>query len=221
MANLQATQTQVVILLGPPGAGKGSQATLIQEKKELAHISTGDLLRENIKQGTKLGKQAKIYMDAGRLVPDDLIFDMLFARVEKPDCKKGYILDGFPRNITQAEVLQKKLSDKHDLIAINLAVPDSILVERITKRLICKSCQTPYHIVYSPPKTSGTCDRCDGQLYQRSDDTKEVIQNRLKVYHEQTAPLIDYYGKQKTLQTIDSNQSKEAITLEILKILRS
>nr|NGX27444.1 adenylate kinase [Chlamydiota bacterium] len=120
MANLQATQTQVVILLGPPGAGKGSQATLIQEKKELAHISTGDLLRENIKQGTKLGKQAKVYMDAGRLVPDDLIFDMLFARVEKPDCKKGYILDGFPRNITQAEVLQKKLSDKHDLIAINL-----------------------------------------------------------------------------------------------------
>ncbi len=219
MTNLQATQTQVVILLGPPGAGKGSQATLIQEKKDLAHISTGDLLRENIKQGTDLGKKAKVNMDAGYLVPDDLIFDMLFARVAKPDCKKGYLLDGFPRNIPQAEVLQKRLSDKHDVVAINLDVPDSVLIERITKRQICKSCQTPYNLVYSPPKFAGICDQCGGELYQRSDDTKEVLENRLKVYRKQTAPLINYYQKQKALQTVDSNQSKEAITQEILKIL--
>lgn len=219
MANLQATQTQVVILLGPPGAGKGSQATVIKEKAEIAHISTGDLLRENIKKGTDLGKKAKTYMDEGRLVPDDLIFAMLFDRVKQPDCKKGYILDGFPRNIPQAEELQKRISDKSDIIAINLDVPDTEIVERITNRLICRDCQTPYHRTFSPPKVEGKCDRCQGELYQRSDDTVEIVKNRLKVYHEQTEPLIDFYGKQKHLRTISSLKSKEEITGEILKIL--
>ncbi|MDN3505745.1 MAG: adenylate kinase [Simkaniaceae bacterium] len=218
MANLQATQTQVVILLGPPGAGKGSQATYIKEKMELAHISTGDLLRENIKAGTDLGKKAKSFMDDGKLVPDNLIFDMLFARVEKADCKKGYILDGFPRNIAQAEELQKRLSD-NDVMALNLATSDSAIVERITKREICKSCQTPYHQEFSPSKVQGKCDQCDGELYQRSDDTKEVVENRLKIYHEQTAPLVDFYNKQKVLKTIDSNKSKEEVTAQILKAL--
>lgn len=217
MANLQATETQVVILLGPPGAGKGSQATLIQEKVEIAHISTGDLLRENIKNGTNLGAKAKGYMDAGKLVPDDLIFDMLFDRVEKPDCKKGYLLDGFPRNIAQARALQEKLTDSHEIVAINLSIPDSEIVDRITKRVVCKECQTPYHLVYSPPKSEGKCDHCEGVLYQRSDDTKEVVENRLKVYHKETAPLIDYYGEQKKLHTVDSNQSKELVLSDVLK----
>lgn len=220
MANLQATQTQVLILLGPPGAGKGSQATLIKEKMEIAHISTGDLLRENIKDGTELGKKAKGYMDAGQLVPDDLIFDMLFARVEKPDCKNGYILDGFPRNIPQAEELQKRLTDAK-VTAISLKIPDSEIVDRITKRQICKSCQTPYHLVHSRPKADGICDKCGGSLYQRSDDTKEVVEERLKVYHDQTAPLIEYYGKQNALHSVDSTTSKEAVLLQILKILSS
>jgi len=219
MANLQATQTQVVILLGPPGAGKGSQATLIKEELEMAHISTGDLLRENIKQGTDLGKQAKSFMDEGKLGPDHLIFDMLFARVEKPDCKKGYILDGFPRNIAQAEELQKRLRS-HDVMALNLSVPDSAIIERITKREICKTCQTPYHQDFSPSKVKGKCDLCEGELYQRSDDTKEVVEIRLKVYHEQTAPLIEFYEKKGALQTVDSNRSKDAITEEILEKLQ-
>lgn len=219
MANLQATQTQVVILLGPPGAGKGSQAVCIQEKINMPHISTGDLLRENIKKRTQLGEKAKKYMDEGQLVPDELIFDMLFTRVEQPDCQKGYILDGFPRNITQAKALQKKLSDQHDVIAINLDVPDKEIVDRITKRQICKSCQTPYHLVFSPPKIPGKCDRCSGELYHRSDDTKEIIEKRLKVYHEQTAPLIDFYKSNRTLHVVTPQKSKEEVTKEILKIL--
>lgn len=218
MANLQATQTQVVILLGPPGAGKGSQATLMKEKLEIAHISTGDLLRENIKQDTDLGKKAKTYMDAGQLVPDDLIFDMLFARVEKSDCQKGYILDGFPRNIPQAQELQKRLSDTQ-VTAISLSIPDTEIVDRITKRQICKTCQTPYHLIHSRPQKDGICDKCGGALYQRSDDTKEVVEERLKVYHEQTAPLIEYYGKQNALHTVDSTTTKEAVLQQILNAL--
>lgn len=220
MANLQATQTQVVILLGPPGAGKGSQAALIKEKIELAHISTGELLRENTKNKTDLGLKAKSYMEAGLLVPDDLIFAMLFARVGHDDCKKGYILDGFPRNIEQAKTFQKRLSDQHKVIAINLSVPDSAIVERITKRQICKKCQTPYHLIYALPKTAGKCDRCEGELYRRSDDTKEVVEKRLSIYHEKTAPLIDYYDKQKVLYTVDANTAKGKILTQILKILR-
>jgi adenylate kinase len=220
MTNLQATAADVLILLGPPGAGKGSQAALIKEKVELAHISTGDLLRENIKQGTDLGKKAKGYMDEGQLVPDDLIFDMLFTRVKQPDCTKGYILDGFPRNLAQAHVLQKRLAEEgHHITAINLAVQDHELIERITKRQICKTCQTPYHLVYSAPKQSGVCDRCQGELYQRSDDTREVVEKRLKVYHEQTAPLIEFYAKQNALHNIASNSTKEAVFTEILKVL--
>jgi len=218
MASLQATQTQVVILLGPPGAGKGSQASLIKEKMDIAHISTGDLLRENIKQGTELGHKAKSYMDAGKLVPDELIFDMLFARVAQPDCQKGYILDGFPRNIPQAETLQKRLADAQ-ITAISLSIPDAEIVDRIVQRQICKSCQTPYHLINSRPKQEGICDKCGGSLYQRSDDTKEVVEERLKVYHEQTAPLIDFYSKQNALHTVDSTAPKEAVLNQILNHL--
>lgn len=218
MASLQAAQTQVLILLGPPGAGKGSQASLIKEKMEIAHISTGDLLRENIKQGTDLGQKAKTFMDAGQLVPDELIFDMLFARVEQPDCQKGYILDGFPRNLSQAEALQRRLNETQ-VTAISLSIPDSEIVDRITKRQICKSCQTPYHLINSRPQKEGVCDKCGGALYQRSDDTKEVVEERLRVYHAQTAPLIEYYGKQKTLHTVDSTAPKETVMKQILNVL--
>lgn len=211
-------ETHVIILLGPPGAGKGSQATLIKERVGFAHISTGDLLRENIKDGTSLGKKAKGYMDEGKLVPDELIFDMLFDRVKQTDCKKGYILDGFPRNIPQARVLKQKLEGQ-PVTAIYFSLPDSVIVERIAKRIICKSCQRPYHLFYSPPKAAGKCDACGSELYQRSDDTKEVVEKRLKVYHEQTAPLIDYFQNQQTLHEIDSSQSKEAIVSEILNLL--
>lgn len=219
MTTLQATENKVVILLGPPGAGKGSQALLIKEKMKIAHISTGDLLRENIKNQTELGKKAKVFMDAGQLVPDDLIFDMLFKRIESTDCKHGYLLDGFPRTLAQAETFQKKLPKSSRILAINLAVDDPILIERICERYICEKCQAPYHMRFSPSKVAGKCDQCSGNLYQRSDDKRDVVEQRLKVYHEQTAPLIDYYAKQKTLHRINSNASKDAILLQILQIL--
>ncbi len=221
MAQLKAKQTQVIILLGPPGAGKGSQAALIKKKMSVAHISTGDLLRENIKRGTALGQKVKSFMNAGQLVPDELILDMLFARVEESDCQKGYILDGFPRNISQAIALQKRLSKGYQVVALNLKVSDDKIVDRITQRVICKSCQAPYHLAYSPPKTEGKCDQCEGSLYQRSDDTKEVVEKRLTVYHEQTAPLIDYYKEKSTLHQIDSTASKEAVLLAILRIIKN
>lgn len=219
MANLQATQTQVVILLGPPGAGKGSAATLLKDKMELAHISTGDLLRQNIKNGTQLGEKAKSYMDAGDLVPDELIFSMLFERVDAPDCEKGYLLDGFPRTIEQAETLQKRLAGRAQVKAVSLEVPDSALVERITKRQVCRDCQTPYHLTFSPPKTKGKCDRCPGELYQRSDDTETVVKSRLKIYHEKTAPLIDYYREQKALQTVDASLPPNEVLSQITALL--
>lgn len=218
MSGLQATQTQVVILLGPPGAGKGSQAALIQENQKIAHISTGDLLRQRIKEGTTLGKKAGRYIDEGLLVPDELIFDMLFERTAQEDCKAGYMLDGFPRNLAQAEELQKHLKDCK-VVAINLYVDDDTIIERITKRQICKTCQTPYHLVYSPSKMPGICDKCGGELYQRTDDTEEVVENRLKVYREKTAPLIEFYKEKGVLHEINSTRSKEAILLDILRIL--
>lgn len=220
MTGLQATQTQVIILLGPPGAGKGSQAALIQEKQQIAHISTGDLLRSSIKEGTDLGMKAKTYMNKGELVPDDLIFDMLFERTSREDCTNGYMLDGFPRNLQQAEELQKRLKG-HNVIAINLHVPDDAIVERITQRQICTSCQAPFHLVYSPPSTPGVCDRCSGQLYQRDDDKQEIVESRLKVYHEKTEPLIAYYKKQNVLHDVDSSRSKETILEDIMKLLKT
>lgn len=219
MTNLQATQTQVVILLGPPGAGKGSQAAFLKETLHVPHISTGDLLRNHIKNQTELGKKAKSYIDAGKLGPDELIFSMLFERVAAPDCEKGYILDGFPRNLEQAKTFQKQLSDEVNVVAINLAVPDSILIDRIVNRQICQECQTPYHLTFSPPKVNGVCDVCQGKLYHRSDDTKEIVQNRLKVYHEQTAPLIDYYAKQEKLHIIDGNKPKEQVVAQLTQLL--
>lgn len=212
--------TRVLIMLGPPGAGKGTQATIIRETLKIPHISTGDLLRENKKQGTPLGGKAQAYMDKGQLVPDDLILDMLFARVAQEDCKKGYILDGFPRTLAQAKAYDERLGKSSKVIAINLDIADEEIVERLTNRVVCSKCSTPYHLLHFPPKKKMTCDGCESKLVQRVDDKEDVVRNRLDVYHQQTEPLISYYANQKALQTVVCNQSKNKITKEILSILR-
>lgn len=212
---LQTIQMQVIILLGPPGAGKGSQALRIREKLGIAHISTGELLRNHIGAESALGRRAKEYIEMGQLVPDSLIFDMLFTRIAEPDCQQGYLLDGFPRNLAQAQELQERLKG-HPAVAINLRLDDSTIVERITKRLICKGCQTPHHLIYSPPKTAGKCDKCGQALYQRSDDTREVVEARLKVYREETAPLSVYYRELGAFHEIDGARSQREVFQDIM-----
>jgi adenylate kinase len=209
----------VLILLGPPGAGKGTQATLLHDRLHIPHISTGDLLRDHVKRGTPLGIKAKSFMEKGQLVPDQLIFDMLFDRVAQKDCSHGYILDGFPRTLTQAEALQRHLHNQTKPIVINLSLSDAIIIERLSKRVVCESCGTPYHLIFSPPKVAGTCDRCHGNVVHRNDDNEEVIKKRLKVYHEQTSPLIAFYSKSKLLHTVDCSQSKEEISSQVVGLL--
>lgn len=219
MQHTQATNTKVIILLGPPGAGKGSQAALLRRHANVAHLSTGDLLRGNIKESTPLGIEAKAYMDAGKLVPDNLIFEMLFARWKQQGDSNGFILDGFPRNLSQAQALKKKLNNAYDVIAINLCIEDKAIIERITKRQICGDCQAPYHPDFSPSKFEGLCDQCAGELYQRSDDTEEVVKTRLAIYHEETRPLITFYEEEGLLHQIDARADKEAILQEILSLI--
>lgn len=223
---LHQTKPLVLILLGPPGSGKGSQALLIKEKTGLAHISTGDILRENIKQNTALGKKAKIFIDEGKLVPDDLILTMLFDRVAQPDCKNGYILDGFPRTHRQAEELsnhlKKEKKDHHkeyQVLVINLKISDEQILERLTQRVVCEKCQTPYHLKSSPPKKPGVCDRCGGKLIHRSDDSEEVVRKRLAVYHSQTSPLIEHYGKIGILHNLQADQPKETVLKAIMALI--
>lgn len=218
------SKTLVIVLLGPPGAGKGSQAALIREKlqhdgKHVGHISTGDLLRDHIKRGTEIGQQVKSLIDAGQLVPDPLMLEMLFQRVKEPDCKEGYILDGFPRTIAQAESFHHRLGKQSKLVAINLEISDQKIIERLSKRVICEKCQTPFHLVFSPPKKEGVCDKCGGKLYHRTDDNEEVVKKRLEVYHKQTKPLVDYFKKLGVLHSIDATASKEAILAKLLTIL--
>ena len=183
-----------LVMLGAPGAGKGTQANMIAEKYGIPHISTGDIFRANIKEGTDLGKEAKSYMDKGELVPDELTVRLLLDRVSKDDCKDGYVLDGFPRTIPQAEVLEKELEKNGDRIdkAVNVDVPDENIVNRMSGRRACLKCGATYHIVHIPPRKEGICDNCGSELVQRDDDKEETVKNRLKVYHEQTAPLIEF-----------------------------
>ncbi len=210
----------IVILLGPPGAGKGTQAKLTEAKLHLPHISTGDLLRDHVRRDTELGKQAHGYMSKGYLVPDTLILDMLFERVSQKDCAQGYILDGFPRTIRQADALQLRLQGLLAPVVINLNLSDSIIIERLTKRVVCEKCGTPYHLLYSPPKVQDKCDRCGGHLIHRPDDTETVVIKRLTVYHEQTAPLIEYYTKQGLLHTVDCSVDKDKVFEQILAVVK-
>ena len=212
-----------IIMLGAPGAGKGTQAKMIAEKFNIPHISTGDIFRANIKNGTELGKKAKEYMDKGQLVPDELTVEILLDRVAADDCKNGYVLDGFPRTIPQADVLDKeltKLGDKVDF-AINVDVPDENIVRRMSGRRACLKCGATYHIEHIPPKQEGICDKCGSELVQRDDDKPETVQNRLSIYHEQTQPLIDYYNKKNILKSVDGTKDMQEVFSDIVNILNA
>ena len=210
-----------IIMLGAPGAGKGTHAKKITEKFGIPAISTGDIFRENIKNGTELGKKAKEYMDAGNLVPDELVCDLVVDRLKQDDCKNGYILDGFPRTIPQAEALTAALAKNDDAIdyALEIFIEDQAIIDRMSGRRVCKSCGATYHVVNIPPKIEGVCDECDGELIVRDDDKPETVKKRLDVYHEQTAPLIDYYKKQGILKVIDGSKGLDTCFEEICGIL--
>lgn len=212
-----------IIMLGAPGAGKGTQAQMIAEKFNIPHISTGDIFRANLKNGTELGKKAKEYMDKGLLVPDELTVELLLDRLTNDDCKNGYVLDGFPRTIPQADVLDSeltKLGDKVDY-AINVDVPDENIVRRMSGRRACLKCGATYHIEHIPPVKEGICDKCGSELVQREDDKPETVQNRLSVYHEQTQPLIDYYEKKNILKTVDGTKDMQDVFNSIVDILNA
>ncbi len=210
-----------IIMLGAPGAGKGTQAKQIADHYSVPHISTGDIFRANIKEGTELGKKAKEYMDKGALVPDELTCDLVMDRISKDDCKNGFVLDGFPRTIPQAEALEKALLEagqKMDF-AIDVDVPDDDIVGRMSGRRACLNCGATYHIVSIPPKTEGVCDRCGEKLVQREDDKEETVKNRLSVYHEQTQPLIQFYQERDILRTVDGTRPMDEVFSAIQAIL--
>lgn len=210
-----------IIMLGAPGAGKGTQAKKIADKYGIPHISTGDIFRANIKNGTDLGKKAKTYMDQGLLVPDELVVDLVVDRVKQEDCKNGYVLDGFPRTIPQAEALDaalSKLGEKMDY-AINVEVPDENIVARMSGRRACVACGATYHLVHIPTKVEGICDVCGEKLILREDDKPETVQKRLNVYHEQTQPLIDYYTEQGILVEVDGTLDMAEVFAAIVKVL--
>ena len=210
-----------IIMLGAPGAGKGTQAKMIASKYGIPHISTGDIFRANIKNGTELGMEAKSYMDKGQLVPDELTVKILLDRVAQDDCKNGYVLDGFPRTIPQAEVLESELNKLNDKIdyAINVDVPDENIVNRMSGRRACVSCGATYHIVYNAPKTEGKCDACNADLILRDDDKPETVLNRLDIYHKQTQPLIDFYNQRNVLKEVDGTVDLNEVFASITKIL--
>ena len=210
-----------MIMLGAPGAGKGTQAKKIAEKYGIPHISTGDIFRANIKNGTELGNKAKSYMEKGLLVPDELTCDLVVDRIAQEDCKNGYVLDGFPRTIPQAEALKAALGKMGTTIdyAINVEVPDENIVKRMGGRRACLACGCTYHVVYNAPKVEDVCDVCGAKLVLRDDDKPETVKKRLDVYHEQTQPLIDFYDKEGVLVEVDGTQNLEDVFQAITKIL--
>ncbi|MCI8824812.1 MAG: adenylate kinase [Lachnospiraceae bacterium] len=212
-----------IIMLGAPGAGKGTQAKMLADKYDIPHISTGDIFRANIKNGTELGTKAKEYMDKGLLVPDELTCDLVVDRIKQDDCAKGYILDGFPRTIPQAECLDNALSAMNDKIdyAVNVDVPDENIIKRMSGRRACVGCGATYHIVYNPTKEEGICDRCGKELILRDDDKPETVENRLNVYHEQTQPLIDYYNNKGVLQEVDGTKDMQEVFDAIVAVLEA
>ncbi|EEG56942.1 adenylate kinase [[Clostridium] asparagiforme DSM 15981] len=217
----KGTISMKIIMLGAPGAGKGTQAKKIAAKYQIPHVSTGDIFRANIKNGTELGMKAKSYMDAGGLVPDEITIGMLLDRIHEADCENGYVLDGFPRTIPQAESLTQALAGMDEKIdyAVNVDVPDENIISRMSGRRACLNCGATYHIVYNPPKQEGVCDVCGDKLVLRDDDKPETVQKRLSVYHDQTQPLIEYYEKAGVLKQVDGTQDMEAVFQDIVKIL--
>ena len=210
-----------IIMLGAPGAGKGTQAKMIAEKCGIPHISTGDIFRANIKNGTELGAKAKEYMDKGLLVPDELVCDLVVDRIQQADCEKGYILDGFPRTIPQAEALENALNAIEQKLdyAIDIDVPDENIINRMSGRRACVGCGATYHVLFNPTKVEGKCDVCGESLILRDDDKPETVKKRLDVYHTQTQPLIDFYTERKVLVEVDGTQSMDKVFDEIMKIL--
>lgn len=211
---------KLFILLGPPGSGKGTQAVRLSKEQGVPHISTGDLFREHLSKNTELGKRAKSYMEVGRLVPDELVLEMLFHRIAEADCIKGYLLDGFPRTIPQAEALDRSLSSDVKIVAFNLKVQDDVIVKRAEGRLNCSKCSRIYNRYFSPPAMEGVCDKCGGELFQRNDDKLEVVSERLKVYHKQTEPLIDFYKKKRVLTEINGENSPDQVFNAILSAIK-
>lgn len=211
----------IIILLGPPGAGKGTQAGAVSEKYNIPHISTGDIFRANLKEGTPLGLEAKKYMDAGALVPDELVVRIVGDRLNAPDAVGGALLDGFPRTVAQAEALSDYLSQKGRQVdhCLCLEVPDAVLVSRLAGRRMCRECGAGFHVEFSPPPADGRCNQCGGEIYQRDDDMEATIQNRLKVYHEQTSPLVQWYKERGLLRAIDGQGPVEEIKKRIFAAL--
>jgi len=206
-----------IVLMGPPGAGKGTQAEFIKKEYPIPHISTGDMFRDAVNRETELGKEAKKYMDAGKLVPDTVTIGIVEQRLAEDDCKTGFLLDGFPRTTVQAEALDRVLSNTSRKIdvAINITVPNEILIKRLSGRVSCKECKVVYNLQSNPSNTEGICDKCGGELIQRSDDQGETVAERLKVYQEQTNPLVAYYSRQNVLQEIDGNRESNLVFADI------
>ena len=212
-----------LVLMGLPGAGKGTQAEKIVEKYNIPHISTGDMFRAAIKEGTELGMKAKKFMDEGQLVPDEVTIGIVRERLAKPECKKGFLLDGFPRTVPQAEALDNILNEMNRSIdyVIHIDVDREILMERLTGRRICRDCGATYHLVFNPPKQANVCDKCNGELYQRDDDNEETVANRLEVNINQQQPLLDYYEKKGVLKTIDGSRKIEEVFQEVDTLIGS
>jgi adenylate kinase len=214
-------EPRFVVLLGPPASGKGTQAARLREELDLPHVASGDLFRENLKNETELGLKARTYMERGALVPDDITIAMVMDRLSRPDCANGALLDGFPRTIAQAEALDAALAEQGHRISsvLNIAVPDDVLVERVSGRRLCRICGESYHVKFRPPRQPGLCDKDGGELYQRDDDKPETVRERLKVYWEQTSPLIDHYRAQGVLVEVDGDQSIDAVTANLRSAL--
>jgi adenylate kinase len=212
-----AVEPRFIVLLGPPASGKGTQAARLREALGLPHIASGDLFRENLKNETELGLKAKVYMDRGELVPDDVTIAMVMERLKRPDCAGGALFDGFPRTIAQAEALDQALAERGHRIGVvpYIAVPDEVLVERVSGRRLCRVCGEAYHVKFNPPARPGVCDNDGGELYQRGDDSPETVRKRLQVYWEQTSPLIDYYRDRGVLVEVNGDQPIDAVAADL------
>jgi len=212
-----------IIMLGAPGAGKGTQADILSQEMDLPHIASGDLFRQALEERTEVGLLAKSYMDKGELVPDEITIKMILERINQPDCTSGCLLDGFPRTLHQAKVLDEAFREQGKSIdkAIYIEVPNEELVKRLSGRWLCRTCQTPYHTTSSPPKTPGKCDKCGGELYQRSDDREETVKDRLNIFFAQTVPILDYYKKQNKLIRVNGNLGMQGVAREIISALKA